>query len=59
MRSDLTRAAVEIELGMRPPSLLVGNLTTRRALIDVRDMARARDEPVIAGDISNFQRCSD
>src|ERR1700720_3122789 len=39
--SDLTRAAVEIELGMRPPSLLVGNLTTRRALIDVRDVASA------------------
>jgi len=39
--SDLTRRAIEIELGMRTPSLLVGNLTTRRALIDVRDMARA------------------
>ena len=25
--SDLTRRAVEIELGMRPPSLMVGNLT--------------------------------
>jgi GDP-4-dehydro-6-deoxy-D-mannose reductase len=39
--SDLTKRAVEIELGMRAPSLLVGNLTTRRALIDVRDMVRA------------------
>jgi GDP-4-dehydro-6-deoxy-D-mannose reductase len=106
--SDLTKRAVEIELGIRPPSLLVGNLTTRRALIDVRDMVRALwtsaeccqpgevynvggtqiysvnevidiikdraktafdieqdpeliracDEPVIAGDISKFQRCS-
>ena len=39
--SDLTKRAVEIELGIRPPSLRVGNLTTRRALIDVRDMVRA------------------
>lgn len=39
--SDLTRRAVEIELGMTRPSLLVGNLTTRRALLDVRDMVRA------------------
>jgi GDP-4-dehydro-6-deoxy-D-mannose reductase len=106
--SDLTRRAVEIELGMTPPSLVVGNLTTRRALIDVRDMVRALwmsaecgrpgdvynvgatsiysvrevidmirdrtkipfdirqdpelmracDEPVIAGDVSKFQRLS-
>ena len=39
--SDLTMRAAEIELGMRPPSLAVGNLTSRRALIDVRDMVRA------------------
>jgi nucleoside-diphosphate-sugar epimerase len=39
--SDLTRRAVEIELGMKPPSLKVGNVTTRRAIIDVRDMVRA------------------
>jgi GDP-4-dehydro-6-deoxy-D-mannose reductase len=39
--SDLTRRAVEIELGFRPPSLIVGNLTSRRAIIDVRDMVRA------------------
>jgi len=39
--SDLTKRAVEIELGMRPPSLRVGNLTSRRAIIDVHDMARA------------------
>jgi GDP-4-dehydro-6-deoxy-D-mannose reductase len=38
--SDLTRRAVEIELGMRAPHLRVGNLHTRRALIDVRDMTR-------------------
>ena len=39
--SDLARRAIEIELGIRAPSLTVGNLTTRRALLDVRDMARA------------------
>jgi GDP-4-dehydro-6-deoxy-D-mannose reductase len=39
--SDLAKRAIEIESGKRPPSLLVGNLTSRRALIDVRDMARA------------------
>jgi GDP-4-dehydro-6-deoxy-D-mannose reductase len=105
--SDLTKRAVEIEQGLRAPSLLVGNLT-RRAIIDVRDLVRglwlaaeycmpgdaynlgatqiysiqtiieviqkqvtvgfsvqedpalvrACDEPVIAGDISKFQRCS-
>ena len=106
--SDLAKRAIEIEMGMHPPSLMVGNLTPRRAIIDVRDMVRglwlaaehcqagevynigakyiysvqelidairARvkvnfqveqdptlvrgcDEPVIAGDISKFQRCS-
>ena len=107
--SDLTKRAIEIELGIRPPCLSVGNLTSRRAIIDVRDMARALwlsaerceagevyniganqiysvrelietirvhlktsfsiqqdpalmrgcEEPVIAGDISKFQRCSE
>jgi len=106
--SDLAKRAVEIELGIRPPSLPVGNLTSRRAIIDVRDMVRALwlaaerceagevynvgssaiysvaqlieaihgcvtvpfriqqdpalmrgcDEPVIAGDITKFQRCT-
>jgi len=106
--SDLTKRAIEIEMGMARPALMVGNLTTRRALIDVRDMVRALwlsaefcqpgevynvggkkiysvqevidvirdrvqtsftvqqdpaliracDEPVIAGDVSKFQRCS-
>lgn len=106
--SDLTRRAVEIELGISPPSLRVGNLSTRRLLVDVRDIVRAlwvsaecchpgevynvgglniysvkdvidiirgqvktvfeieqnpglmraREEPVIAGDISKFQECS-
>jgi len=105
--SDFTKRAVEIELGRRAPSLMVGNLT-RRAIIDVRDLVRGLwlaaeccdpgdvynlgatqvysiqsvietiqahvkvrfsiqedptlvrgcDEPVIAGDIGKFQRCS-
>lgn len=38
--SDLTRRAAEIELGLRPPQLPMGNLTTRRALQDVRDLVR-------------------
>lgn len=38
--SDLARRAAEIELGIRPPFLKVGNLTSRRAIIDVRDMVR-------------------
>jgi GDP-4-dehydro-6-deoxy-D-mannose reductase len=37
--SDLTRRAVEIELGLRAPLLMVGN-RTRRAIIDVRDLVR-------------------
>jgi GDP-4-dehydro-6-deoxy-D-mannose reductase len=39
--SDFTKRAVEIELGMRRSPMMVGNLTTRRAIIDVRDMVRA------------------
>jgi GDP-4-dehydro-6-deoxy-D-mannose reductase len=39
--SDLTRRAVEIERGLRVPSLRVGSVTKRRAIVDVRDMARA------------------
>jgi GDP-4-dehydro-6-deoxy-D-mannose reductase len=105
--ADLTKRAIEIELGMRPPTLLVGNLTTRRAIVDARDLVRGLwlsaehcqpgdvynlggdniysvqevidtiraggtdfrveqdpallrrcDEPVIAGDISKFKRCT-
>jgi GDP-4-dehydro-6-deoxy-D-mannose reductase len=37
--SDFAKRAVEIELGLRPPSLRIGNLT-RRAIIDVRDLVR-------------------
>lgn len=53
--SDLTRRAVEIELGIRPPSLNVGN-RTRRAIIDVRDMVRGlwlSAERCAAGDVYN------
>lgn len=39
--SDLTRRATEIELGIQPPKLKVGNLTRHRAIIDVRDMVEA------------------
>ena len=37
--SDLARRAVEIELGMRSPSLQVGSIT-KRAIIDARDLVR-------------------
>lgn len=40
--SDLTKRAVEIEMGINPRKFLrVGNLTTRRAIGDVRDLVRA------------------
>lgn len=38
--SDLTKRAIEIELGMHSPSLKVGNLTTRRVIADARDLVR-------------------
>jgi GDP-4-dehydro-6-deoxy-D-mannose reductase len=38
--SDFTKRAVEIELGIRKAPMMVGSLTTRRAIIDVRDMVR-------------------
>ncbi len=37
--SDFTKRAVELEMGLRGV-MMVGSLTTRRAIIDVRDMAR-------------------
>jgi GDP-4-dehydro-6-deoxy-D-mannose reductase len=105
--SDLAKRVAEMELGMRPPALTVGNLT-KRAIADVRDLVRGLwlsaeycvpgdvynlggndiysvqevidtirvyakidfsveqdpalvrgcDEPVIAGDVSKFRRCS-
>ena len=39
--SDLTKRAVELELGINQRYLKVGNLTTRRAIGDVRDLIRA------------------
>jgi len=39
--SDLTKRAVEIEMGIRPPSMPVGKLTNRRSIADVRDLVRA------------------
>ena len=38
--SDLAKRAVEIELGLHPPSLRVGNLDKRRAISDARDLVR-------------------
>jgi GDP-4-dehydro-6-deoxy-D-mannose reductase len=38
--SDFTKRAVEVELGLQPGPMIVGNLTTRRAIVDVRDMVR-------------------
>jgi GDP-4-dehydro-6-deoxy-D-mannose reductase len=38
--SDLTKRAVEIEIGIRPPSMPVGNLTNRRSIVDVRDLVQ-------------------
>lgn len=39
--SDFTRRMVNIERGLEAPVLKVGNLTTHRALLDVRDTAAA------------------
>jgi GDP-4-dehydro-6-deoxy-D-mannose reductase len=55
--SDLTRRAVEIELGRRGPCLSVGNLTSCRAIVDVRDLVRGlwlSAEHCEAGDVYNL-----
>lgn len=55
--SDLTRRAVEIELGLRRPVLTVGNLDKRRAIIDVRDLVRGlwlSAEHCEAGEVYNL-----
>lgn len=39
--SDLTKRAIELELGINQRYLRVGNLTSRRAIGDVRDLIRA------------------
>ena len=38
--SDLAKRAVEIEMGIRPPIMDVGNLTTRRTIVNVRDLVQ-------------------
>ena len=55
--SDLTKRAVEIELGLRAPFLRVGNLTTCRAIADVRDLVRGlwlSAERCEAGEVYNL-----
>lgn len=54
--SDFTKRAIEVELGIRQGSMQVGNLTTRRAIIDVRDMVRGlwmASEHGVYGDVYN------
>lgn len=55
--SDLTRRAAEIEAGIIAPRLRVGNLTSRRAILDVRDLANGlwlASEKAEAGDVYNI-----
>ena len=39
--SSLARQVAEVEAGLRPPRIVVGNLDARRDFVDVRDAARA------------------
>jgi nucleoside-diphosphate-sugar epimerase len=55
--SDLTKRAVEIEMGMRPPLLAVGNIENRRTIVDVRDLVQAlwlSAEHCRAGEVYNL-----
>jgi GDP-4-dehydro-6-deoxy-D-mannose reductase len=55
--SDLTKRAVEIELGIHPAPLKVGNLANRRAITDVRDLVRGlwlSAERCEAGEVYNL-----
>jgi GDP-4-dehydro-6-deoxy-D-mannose reductase len=55
--SDLTRRAIEIEQGVRAPSLKVGNVTNRRAIVDVRDLVRGlwlSAERSVPGEVYNL-----
>lgn len=54
--SDLCKRAAEIELGMRPARMMVGNTTKRRAIADARDLVRGlwlAAERCQAGDVYN------
>jgi GDP-4-dehydro-6-deoxy-D-mannose reductase len=56
MCSDLVSRSIEIEQGIRPPLMMVGNLTNRRAILDVRDLVRAlwlSAEHCAAGEVYN------
>lgn len=55
--SDLCKRAIEIELGVHPPFLRVGNLDKRRAIVDVRDLVRGlwlSAERCEAGEVYNL-----
>jgi GDP-4-dehydro-6-deoxy-D-mannose reductase len=55
--SDLAKRAVEIELGIRPPLMPVGNLTNRRSIVDVRDLVLAlwlSVERCVIGEVYNL-----
>ncbi len=47
---DLARQIAEIEAGLRPPVVLVGNLQAKRDFTDVRDMVRAYHLAVLQGE---------
>jgi GDP-4-dehydro-6-deoxy-D-mannose reductase len=54
--SDLTKRVAEMELRMRSPLLMVGNLT-KRAIVDVRDLVRGlwlSAERCVLGDVYNL-----
>ncbi len=48
--SSFARQIAEIERGMRPPMIAVGNLDARRDFTDVRDMVRAYELAVLKGE---------
>jgi len=55
--SDLSKRAVEIEMGIRPPSMPVGNLANRRSIVDVRDLVKALRlsvEHCVIGEVYNL-----
>lgn len=55
--SDLTKRAVEIEMGIRPPSMPVGKLANRRSIVDVRDLVEALTlavEHCVIGEVYNL-----